>query len=67
MEILHLGKWGAVCDDEWDIRDGHVICRQLSFGGAAKVTHNSHFGQATSKYDIIITYYYHVVNYLNLG
>ncbi|VVC37410.1 Immunoglobulin-like fold,SRCR domain,SRCR-like domain,Lysyl oxidase [Cinara cedri] len=50
VEILHLGKWGAVCDDEWDIREGQVICRQLNFGGAVKVTHNSHFGQATRRY-----------------
>lgn len=48
MEILHLGKWGAVCDDEWDIRDGQVVCKQLGFNGTSKVTHNSHFGQAAS-------------------
>lgn len=54
VEILHLGKWGAVCDDEWDARDGHVICRQMGFNETSKVTHNSHFGQASSNNHIIL-------------
>lgn len=48
VEILHLGKWGALCDDEWDIRDGQVICKQLGYNGSCKVLHNSHFGQTSS-------------------
>ncbi|XP_050429469.1 lysyl oxidase homolog 2 [Adelges cooleyi] len=50
VEILHMGKWGAVCDDEWDVRDGQVVCRQLGFDRLLKVTHNSHFGQTTRSY-----------------
>jgi len=49
VEIFHLGKWGAVCDDEWDLRDGQVACRQLGFGGARRVTHGSYYGQAASE------------------
>ncbi|XP_067007855.2 lysyl oxidase homolog 2 [Anabrus simplex] len=44
VEIFHMGKWGSVCDDEWDIRDADVVCRQLGFKGAVDATHNSHFG-----------------------
>lgn len=49
VEIFHSGLWGAICDDEWDIRDGQVVCRQLGFKQLHKITHNSYFGQASRK------------------
>ncbi|XP_017889391.1 lysyl oxidase homolog 2B isoform X1 [Ceratina calcarata] len=50
VEILHDGKWGSVCDDEWDYLEANVACRQLGFDGAIKPTTNGHFGQARRKY-----------------
>uniref|UniRef100_A0A646QGM2 protein-lysine 6-oxidase n=1 Tax=Hemiscolopendra marginata TaxID=943146 RepID=A0A646QGM2_9MYRI len=49
VEIFHLGKWGSVCDDEWDIREAHVACRQLGFPKAEKPTDNSEFGMARKR------------------
>ena len=35
---------GPVCDDDWDLEDGHVVCKQLGFMSALKVTKESFFG-----------------------
>ena len=39
LEISHNGEWGTICDDEWEMSNTDVVCRQLgcghgiSFGG----------------------------------
>ena len=37
--------WGTVCDDSWDIKDGHVVCRQLGFLKATAVYQSAKYGQ----------------------
>ncbi|XP_064266028.1 antigen WC1.1-like isoform X6 [Passer domesticus] len=36
VEISLHGVWSRVLDDNWDIRDAHVVCRQLQCGTAEK-------------------------------
>jgi hypothetical protein len=48
VEILHNSKWGAICDDEWDLIEAKIVCKQLGYAGALKATHNGHFGKAKS-------------------
>ena len=39
------GPWGLVCDDSFDINEGHVFCKMLGHtNGAETVYTNSHFG-----------------------
>uniref|UniRef100_A0A8C3AU80 Neurotrypsin n=1 Tax=Cyclopterus lumpus TaxID=8103 RepID=A0A8C3AU80_CYCLU len=47
VEVFHSGRWGSVCDDQWDDRDAEVVCRQLGFGGVAKAWSWAHFGQGS--------------------
>uniref|UniRef100_A0A673AQN5 Neurotrypsin n=1 Tax=Sphaeramia orbicularis TaxID=375764 RepID=A0A673AQN5_9TELE len=47
VEVFYGGRWGSVCDDQWDDRDAEVVCRQLGFSGVAKAWSWAHFGQGS--------------------
>ncbi|KAM9315726.1 scavenger receptor class A member 5 [Gastrophryne carolinensis] len=49
VEVYHEKRWGTVCDDGWDKKDGDVVCRMLGFKGAEEVYRTARFGQGVGR------------------
>ncbi|XP_067092741.1 neurotrypsin isoform X1 [Osmerus mordax] len=47
VEVYHDGRWGTICDDQWDDVNAEVVCRQLGLGGVPKAWTWAHFGQGS--------------------
>ncbi|XP_036445352.1 putative DMBT1-like protein [Colossoma macropomum] len=47
LEIKNNSRWGTVCDNNWDMKDAEVVCRQMVCGRAVSAPHSAHFGQGS--------------------
>ena len=36
VEIYLYGEWGGISDEQADVRDAHVVCRQLGYDTRCK-------------------------------
>ncbi|XP_075392928.1 soluble scavenger receptor cysteine-rich domain-containing protein SSC5D isoform X2 [Tenrec ecaudatus] len=47
LEVWHAGRWGTVCDDNWDLRDATVACWELGCGRVRARVGKTHYGPGT--------------------
>ncbi|XP_045102250.1 serine protease svh-1-like isoform X3 [Portunus trituberculatus] len=44
VEVQYKGMWGSVCDDDFGLEEGHVLCRMMGWSRATHVYKNNTYG-----------------------
>ena len=49
VEIWRYGEWGTVCDENWDMEDANVVCRQVGYPGALQALRGATYGEGRGR------------------
>ena len=47
VQVRYRGRWGTVCDWDWELTQSHVVCRELGFQRALFPTQGGFFEKQT--------------------
>lgn len=50
VEVHYNGFWRTVCDPDWNLNDGNVVCRELGYGLAKSVHWGAIYGQGSEPF-----------------